>query len=218
LAIYQDVLAVPTPEATSLDTKAASEAIRQAEMEQDRRILEGVEKRLLGGVSVTAEPGSVENQPSYRRILARAHEVVSRAEVARLRVDPNATIGTNPVPMTVLSIREFEALVRTSVRLPRRTFFFLLMLYIAATTLRYPSSGDRSRCYEGECDSIPKASYSQVNSEIQYPATFHLDYEIPQIIRCIRRHESGRRIHGEISNRFVKSLPTFFQTSKLLDN
>jgi hypothetical protein len=45
--------------------------------------------RLLGDVSVTAEPGSVENQPSYRHILARAHEVVSRAEVVRLRVDPN---------------------------------------------------------------------------------------------------------------------------------
>jgi hypothetical protein len=126
LAIYQDVLAVPTPEPTSFDTKAAFEAVRQAEIEQDQRILEEVEKRLLGGVSVTAEP---ENQPNYRRILARAHEVVSRAEVARLRVDPNATIGTNPVPMTVLSIREFEALVRTSVRLPSRIFLlFLLML------------------------------------------------------------------------------------------
>ena len=54
---------------------------------------------------VTAEPGPVENQPSYGHILARAHEVVSRAEVARLLVDPNATIGTNPVPMTVIGIR-----------------------------------------------------------------------------------------------------------------
>ena len=79
-------LAVPTPEATSLDTKAAFESIRQAEIEQDRRILEGVERRLLGGVSVTAELGSVENQPSYRRIFARADEMVSRAEVAKLRV------------------------------------------------------------------------------------------------------------------------------------
>ena len=136
MAIYQDVLAVPTPEPNSLDTKVAFKAIRQAEIDQDRRILEGVEKRLLGGVSVTAEPGSVENELSYRRVLARAHEVVSRAEVARLRVDPNATIGTNPVPITVLSIREFEALVRTSVRLPSQIFciFFLLMLYIAAAT------------------------------------------------------------------------------------
>jgi hypothetical protein len=57
------------------------------------------------------------------------HEVVSRAEVARLRVDPNATIGTNPVPMTVLSIREFEALVRTSVRLPIRIFLLFFYLY-----------------------------------------------------------------------------------------
>ena len=201
---------MPTPEATSLDTKAAFEAIREAEIEQDRRILEGVEKRLPG--SVTAEPGSVENQPSYRRILARAHEVVSRAEVARLRVEPKATIGTTPVPMTVLSIREFEALVRTSVRFPSRISFFLslLMLHIAVATRRYPSSGDRSRCYEGECDFTPKASCSQVNLEIQYPTTCHRDYEIPQIIHCIRRHESGRRIPSQISNGFVKSLPTFF--------
>jgi hypothetical protein len=120
---------VPTPEATSLDTKVAVEAIREAEIKQDRRILEGVEKRLLGGVSATAEPGSVENQPNYRRILARAHEVVSRAEVARLRVDPKATIGTTLVPMTVLSIREFEALVRTSVRLPSWIFFFFFFAH-----------------------------------------------------------------------------------------
>jgi hypothetical protein len=108
---------VSTPEPTSLDTKVALDAVRQAEIEEDRRILEEVEERLGGGVSDTVEPGLVENQPGYRRVLARAHEVVSRAEAARLRVDPNATIGTNPVPMTVLSIREFEALVRTSVRL-----------------------------------------------------------------------------------------------------
>jgi len=105
---------VPTPEATSLVTKAAFNAIREAEIEQDRRISGGVEKLLLGDVSVTAEPGSVGNQPSYRSVLARAHEVVSRAEIARLRINPNATIGTNPVPMTVLLTREFEALVRTS--------------------------------------------------------------------------------------------------------
>lgn len=127
MAIYQDVLAVPTSEPTSLDTKAASAAVKQAEIEQDRRILEEVEERLLGGVSLTGEPGFVENQPNYRRVLARAHEVVSRAEVARLRVDTNATIGTNLVPMTVLSIREFEALVRTSVRLPGRIFLIFFI-------------------------------------------------------------------------------------------
>jgi hypothetical protein len=99
------LLAVPTPEPTSLDTKAAFESIREAEIEQDQRILEEVERRFLGGVSVTTEPGSVENQPSYRHILARAHEVVSRAKGARLRVDPNATIGTNSVPMTVIDTR-----------------------------------------------------------------------------------------------------------------
>ncbi|KIM41828.1 hypothetical protein M413DRAFT_445040 [Hebeloma cylindrosporum] len=114
LAIYQDVLAVPTPEPTSSDTKAALEAVKQAEIEQDRRILEEVEARLLGDIPVTAEPGSVEDQPGYRRVLARAHEVLSRAEAARLRVDPNAT--TTPVPLAVLSIREFEALVRTSLQ------------------------------------------------------------------------------------------------------
>ena len=113
---------MPTPEPTFLDTKAASEAVRKAEIEEDRKILEVVEMRLVGDISAAVEPGSVKNQPNYRRILARAHEVVSRAEAARLRVDPNATIGTNPVPMTVLSIREFEALVRTSVRLPGRIF------------------------------------------------------------------------------------------------
>ena len=127
---------MPTPEPTVLETKAASEAVRKAEIEEDRKILEVVEKRLVGDISAAAEPGSVKNQPIYRRILARAHEVVSRAEAARLRVDPNVTIGTNPVPMTVLSIREFEALVRTSVRLPGRLSPppLLLMLYISATT------------------------------------------------------------------------------------
>jgi hypothetical protein len=79
----------PTPEATSLDTKAAFEVIREAEIEQDRRILEGVEKRL-------------------------------------------------------------------------------------------------------------------------YAVAFHRDYEIPQIKRCVRRHERSRQIPGQISNGFVKSLPTFF--------
>jgi len=50
---------VPTSEAASLDTKAAVVAIREAEIEQNRRILEGVEKRLLGSTSVMAEPGSI---------------------------------------------------------------------------------------------------------------------------------------------------------------
>jgi len=119
-------LTVSTPEPTSLDTKAAFDAVRRAEIEEHRRILEEVEERLGGGASDTVQPGSVENQPGYRRVLARAHEIVSRAEAARLRVDPNATMGTDPVPMTVLSIREFEALIRTSVRRSSYSFLFFL--------------------------------------------------------------------------------------------
>ena len=53
-----------------------------------------------------------------------------------MRVDPNTTIGTNPVAMTVLSVREFEALVRTSVRLPSRIFFLFFVIFAHALYCR----------------------------------------------------------------------------------
>jgi len=116
------VLAVPVPEATESDDKIAAEAVRnavaKAEAEEDRRLLVEIQNRIC---AEELEPDAeAEKVPLHRRILARAHEIISRAKAARVQADPDGASRPFAVPIGVLTVREYEALVRTSVR----TLFF----------------------------------------------------------------------------------------------
>jgi len=105
-SIYEDVLAVPVPQSAEPDMRAAQRAIMKAQADEDLKVIEALEERLLDD---TQTPGS-----PYRRILNRAHEIVTRAEAARTAVNPDA--DSRRLPMGVLSVRECEALIRASVR------------------------------------------------------------------------------------------------------
>ncbi|KDR78309.1 hypothetical protein GALMADRAFT_119345 [Galerina marginata CBS 339.88] len=117
-AMYQDVLAVPIPEAAESNDEAASEAVQKAlamtEAEDDSTILNDLYERLcLNGSGATKLEGP-KSLVAYRHILLRAHEIVSRAEAARQTANPNVPDKPPIIPIGVLSLREFEALVRIS--------------------------------------------------------------------------------------------------------
>jgi hypothetical protein len=112
LTLYEDVMSVPIPKNVQDNKQAALEAIRRAEAQEDIAIIDSMQRRLLDGAS--AEPSQAEDsgQPVYRRILVRAHEIFSRIDATRNAINPGTT---NRFPLSVLSIREFEALMRQSV-------------------------------------------------------------------------------------------------------
>ena len=105
LALYEDVLSVPVPQPTVSEDKRG--AIENTQLEEDRKILKELDKRLLNHVH--------EDEPHYRRILIRAFEVVSRAENARQAVQVDSE-SSKPLPLGVLSHVECEALIRAAVR------------------------------------------------------------------------------------------------------
>lgn len=118
MALYQDVLAVPIPENAKSDNKEAKKAVEKAlaaaEADEDARILRELKQRLFK--SDLEDSTGRESEISHRHILTRVHDIVSRAEAARLRADPASANRPPTIPIGVLSTREFEALVRTSVR------------------------------------------------------------------------------------------------------
>ncbi|KAF5329730.1 hypothetical protein D9619_008986 [Psilocybe cf. subviscida] len=111
LAIYEDVLAVPEAEVedTAESNRAALEAVRRAEEMEDQRLLEGLRHRLLDDVQVD------DSVPMYRRVLARAHEIFARVEAARNAVNPEGS-REDYVPLALISIREYEALIREAMK------------------------------------------------------------------------------------------------------
>ena len=93
--------------------------------EHDRKIVEASGHRLLG----SAQSGSSD----YRRILARAHEIISTAEAARRAVEEtSATLRQTRLPLGILSIVEYEALIRVAVELfwvPSCELVFLILIF-----------------------------------------------------------------------------------------
>ena len=113
-AVYQDVLVVPVPEPPN---KAELEAIQRAEAEEDQTILVSLEDRLCDPSANTQSQFSKIQSP-FHRILVRAHEIVSRVEAARnlaLNTEKSTNNTPNFLPISVLSIRECQALVRACV-------------------------------------------------------------------------------------------------------
>lgn len=112
LALYEDVMAVPIPE-TMQENKAASlEAVRQAQDQEDLKVIDSLQLRLLDEAPAESSQRANANETVYRRILVRAHEIFTRIEATTKAVNPATK---NSLPLSVLSIREFEALMRQSV-------------------------------------------------------------------------------------------------------
>ncbi|KAF9484173.1 hypothetical protein BDN70DRAFT_798221 [Pholiota conissans] len=109
LKLYEDVMSVPLPENVQENRQAALEAIRRAEEQEDVAIIDSMQRRLLDGISESSQVDS--RTPVYRRILVRAHEIFTQIEATRNAINPGTT---NRFPLSVLSIREFQALMRQS--------------------------------------------------------------------------------------------------------
>ncbi|CAA7262078.1 unnamed protein product [Cyclocybe aegerita] len=107
LALYEDVLSTPMSPSQESADQTALEAVRRAEEEEDQRIIEAAETRLLDPFDKGQREPVV-----YRRILSRVHEILSRKEA----IQNLLKASSSTVPLGVLSIRECEALVRTSVK------------------------------------------------------------------------------------------------------
>lgn len=105
-------MAVPIPE-TMQENKAASlEAVRQAQDQEDLKVIDSLQLRLLDEAPAESSQRANANETVYRRILVRAHEIFTRIEATTKAVNPATK---NSLPLSVLSIREFEALMRQSV-------------------------------------------------------------------------------------------------------
>ncbi|PPQ83219.1 PPR2 [Psilocybe cyanescens] len=119
MAMYQDVLSVPELEASGSSDKASKEggekAISELQIQEDLVILGELERRLCTTEEGEMETNERQNEPVYRRILIRAQEIVSRADAARRNANPEA--ARQPlVPIGILSAREYETLVRASLK------------------------------------------------------------------------------------------------------
>ncbi|KAF8901074.1 hypothetical protein CPB84DRAFT_1778412 [Gymnopilus junonius] len=116
MALYQDVLAVDIPENARSNDKEAKRAVEKAlaaaEADEDTRILKKLQQRVAQNESGDPDRDS---EISHRNILLRVHDIVSRAEAARVRADPSSAGRPPSIPIAVLSTREFETLVRKSV-------------------------------------------------------------------------------------------------------
>lgn len=115
MGVYQDVLEVPIPQ-SELPTEAELEAIKCAEDKQDQAIISSLEARLYDP-SADIQSQMPEFQSTLHRILVRALDILSRVEATRkLVLNTESTDETpNFLPISILSIRECEALVRASV-------------------------------------------------------------------------------------------------------
>ena len=130
---YQDVLVVPVPQ-SQLPNKAELEAIQRAEAEEDQRILVSLKDRLYDPSADIQSRPTPTPQSNLHRILLRAHEILSRVEGARklaLNTDSTNNNTRNFLPISILSIRECQALVRACV-----SFIILCYIYYGADERR----------------------------------------------------------------------------------
>ena len=105
LTIYEDVLSVS---ASQTAEEASPDAIKKPQVEDDLRVIKSLEIRFFDEVQ--------DQGPTYRRILERAHKILSRAEDARQAVNvPSDARRQKPIPLGILSLFECEALVRAAV-------------------------------------------------------------------------------------------------------
>lgn len=132
LFLYEDLLALPKNDKVS---QSHPEALKQTQAEQDLSILNAIDQRLCPIEDVTPSKELRQLHSSYHlaehsvqlyhRVLARAHDIVSRVESVRSSLSDGA-VHTDFVPISVLSIPEYESLVRVCVCIIRflsHTFF-----------------------------------------------------------------------------------------------
>ena len=105
-------MAVPIPETMQEDNAASLEVVRQMVDQEDLKVIDSLQRRLLDEAPAESSYRSTANEPVYRRILVRAHEIFTRIEASTKAVK---SAPENLLPPSVLSIREFEALMRQSV-------------------------------------------------------------------------------------------------------
>ena len=155
LFLYENLLELPE---TKKSAQPDPVARKQVQAEQDLSIVNAIDRRLYSAMPLEDEtPLKLQNpmknveqavQP-YRRVLARAHDIVSRVEAVRSSLVDD-TVRQGFVPISVLSIPEYESLVRVCVS----SILFL------CRTLTHSDSGSCQgwrRCsahfehYEGMC-------------------------------------------------------------------
>lgn len=122
LFLYEDLLALPKNDKVS---QSHPEALKQTQAEQDLSILNAIDQRLCPIEDVTPSKELRQLHSSYHlaehsvqlyhRVLARAHDIVSRVESVRSSLSDGA-VHTDFVPISVLSIPEYESLVRVCVQ------------------------------------------------------------------------------------------------------
>jgi hypothetical protein len=135
LLLYEDLLTFP-----ETDSKPDPAAMKEAQFEQDLSIVHAVDQRLCFVQDSTPhpDPQSLESsaQP-YRRVLDCAHDIISRVEAVRSSL-ADGTIRQEFVPISVLSLAEYESLVRVCVG----NFFYPCTFQLMPD----PGSGKRRRC------------------------------------------------------------------------
>ena len=137
LTIYEDVLSFSPPE-PEVDKSSLLPSIENARAEVDHKLVEASGQRLLG---------CTQDASNYRRILARAYEIISRAEAARYAVEgASTTPRQNQLSLGILSIAEYEALIISAVSVLVFLLYVCFSLY-ADKCWRHTSSRERCRAY-----------------------------------------------------------------------
>lgn len=150
LFLYEDLLELPQTDRNSQPDPAA---LKQAQAEQDLSVVNVVDQRLYSATPL--EDGQPQNdlcqvqnltidtkslEPSvqpYRRVLSRAHDIVCRVESVRSSlVDGAVQVRQDFVPISVLSIPEYESLIRVCVG---------IILFLCRTFLIYSRPGSSKR-------------------------------------------------------------------------
>jgi hypothetical protein len=138
LLLYEDLLTFPE---TDSQPDPADEKL--AQFEHDLSTVHAADQRLYVVQDGTAhsthsDPQRLESsvQP-YRRVLDRAHDIISRVEAVRSSL-ADGTVRDS-VPISVLSLTEYESLVRVCVRQ-------LLLILCTSQLILDSGSGKRWRC------------------------------------------------------------------------
>ncbi|GLB44191.1 hypothetical protein LshimejAT787_1601210 [Lyophyllum shimeji] len=126
---YEDVLALPQEPVKKVEL--SSKEVAQREAERDMAVVNAAERRLFSSDADDVSPqnasegaltsdasssNSVNTSPHvHRRVLSQAHHMISRVEAARaaLKLSPDLEPS---LPVTVLSLAEFQSLMRISIR------------------------------------------------------------------------------------------------------
>lgn len=112
-AFYQDVLANPFEDEVELQIN--QQALRKAEAAEDSALVQAMYERFnVEGTSSSSEAANADSEKPVQVILSRLESIVLRLEATERLVGAEKT----HFPISILTLRECEALVRVSVRCP----------------------------------------------------------------------------------------------------